>query len=280
METKTDWKEVIETAKASVGVEPRIGHVESIPFALVRGDERVDVLDDVLAARDKRADSPTRRKGKSTHTELASFIECVNRFQEKRSTIWADIDSLRLVAVFNYHPSGADPRKAGWCDHRAEYTAPRSPEWIAWTNAEGRSMSSEDFAEFIEQRMDDLTDGEGCVAPVGLLEVARNLQIHTKGVFLKKVNPETGEFHMIAKEEHDKETSTKIPRKFALALRVFEGGEQYRVEARIQFRCREGRAVFSYTLKRRAEIVRDAFQDVRDKVAAETKLTVFAGTPE
>jgi uncharacterized protein YfdQ (DUF2303 family) len=279
METKTDIGEVIKTAGDAVPIEPRIGHVETIPFVILRPGEKVAVLEEALAALECRADSPIRRSGVSTHTELASFIEHANRFKEKESVVWADIGRVQLVVVFNADPAGSNAKKAGWGDHRSQYTCPRSPEWLAWTRTAGISMSSEKFAAFIDKHMDNLTDGEGAASPIALMETARNLQIFTKGTFLKRVNPETGEYHMVAKEEHDKENSTKIPRKFCLALRVFEGGELYRVEARIQFAINDGCPSFSFDLHRADEILRDAFSDVRDEVKKETELPVFAGTP-
>lgn len=279
METKTDIAEIIKTAGDAVPIEPRIGKVETIPFVILRPGEHVAVLEEALAALERRADSPLRRTGVSTHTELASFIEHVNRYKEKESVVWADIGCVQFVAVFNADPAGSNQRKAGWGDHRAQYTCPRSPEWLVWSRNEDKLWSSEQFAEFIETHMDNLTDGEGAASPVALMETARNLQIHTKGTFIKKVNPESGEYYMVAKEEHDKQSSTKIPRKFCLALRVFEGGEMYRVEARIRFRITDGKPMFSYNLVRADEILRDAFDDIRATVKKETELPVFAGSP-
>lgn len=274
MEDRTDFTEIIKAAREGVPIEPRIGHVKSVPYAIVREDEGVQVLESVLRAVEQREPHPNRKQGTSRHFELASFVEHVNRFKEESSAVWADIDSMEVTAVYNEH----DKKRAGWRDFQAVYSCRTSPEWQAWLERDGEAMSNEAFANFIEERMEDLTDGEGMPAPIVLLEMARNLQVHTKGQFIRKVNPETGEYTMISKEEHT-EGTTKIPRRFALALRVFEGGDAYRVEARISFRVNNGRPMFSYTLHRAEEIKRDAFGHIRDIVAKKTNLTVFAGRP-
>lgn len=276
---ETDMHDVIVVAQDSMRIDGRVLKTidGGVPIAILREGEQVATLEEAMEAADRRADAPQRRSGVTLHSELASFIAHLKRYAEKHTTVWADTDATRLVAVYNDHPAGSDPKKAGWSDHRAVYEAPRSPEWSLWTQNADRMMSSEDFAEFIESRIEDLTSTEGCASPVELLETARNMQIHTKGTFVKMVNPDTGEYHMVAQEEHDKKTSTRIPKRFTLALRVFEGGDQYRVEARIRFKIVHGSPQFSYSLKRHQEILRDAFGDVRTKVVEETKLPVFAG---
>lgn len=277
METKTDVAEIVRTARDSVDVQHRVGKIETVPFVVLQPGEQIEVLDDVLDVLKKQQPHPERRIGTSRHFELASFTEHVNRFKIDASVVWADINKAQLVAIYDYH---AGPKgKAGWKEHRAIYDCRISPEWAAWEGNANVNLGSEEFANFIEARMDDLTDGEGMPAPVELLEMSRNLQVNTKGQFVRKVNPETGEYTMVNKEEHA-EGTTRIPRRFGLALRVFEGGEMYRVESRITFRLNGGRPTFAYTLHRAAEIKRDAFNDVRKAVGEATKLVVYAGTPD
>jgi len=271
---------IIDTAKQTVPIKPRIHTIDGIPFVLESSEEELNVLTEVLEAADRRQPSPVRRKGTSLHNEQQSFIEHVKRYAEPSTVIWSQADSAQMTAVFNYNPAGSDPKVCGWGDHRAGYRARLSPEWLDWIKNSGGAMSSEGFADFIEERVEYITDGEGCPTPIELLEVARNLQIHTKGTFIKKVDPSTGGYHMVAKEEQDAATSTKIPRRFALALRVFEGGELYRIEALISFRISNGTPSFSYKLLRQGETEREAFRDVRAAVEEATGLPMFAGEPE
>ena len=249
---------------------------EALPVALTHAKESVKVLTEVLNVREQRAMAPSRRKGHACLDDLESFVAYVNRHKNDTSVIFADPDQVSLTTYFNYHPEGGKEEAAGWCDFYAYYGCPIAPEWERWQTAADVWMPSEAFAEFIDANMDELTTGEGFPKPVEVLEMARNLQVHTKGTFAKKVDPTTGGYAMVCKEEHA-EGSTKIHRAFRLALRVFEGGAQYGVEARIKFRINSGAPSFCYTLHRAEEIKRDAFKAVHVEASAETELPTFVG---
>lgn len=238
--------------------------------------ELVDDLDQPLR---EAALGPPRRHGNMVLHEVDSFIEHVKRFAlPDQTTIWADAKDFSIQVVYDDDPAGGDLKAAGWRAHRARYTCPRSPEWLAWTALEGKEIRQEAFAQFLEDRLDDIASKEGFPKPAELLEVARNLVIHAKGAFKKTFDPVSGTGTLVCETEHGP-GSTRIPRAFVLGLRVFEGGEPYEVEARIRFAMREGTPIFGFVLHRRAEIERDAFNDVRKAVAAGTRMPVFAGSP-
>lgn len=237
------------------------------------------VIDELEQPLRMAALGPPRRTGMVTLHEVDSFIEHVRRFAlPEQTTLWADARDFSLQAVFDDDPAGPTLTAAGWRAHRAKYTCPRSPEWLAWTGLEGKELRQEPFAQFLEDRLEDIASKEGYPQAAALLEMARNLTINVKGTFKKTINPTDGTGTLTADVEHGG-GSTKIPRAFMLGLRVFEGGEAYQVEARIRFAMREGAPYFGFVLHRRAEIERDAFNDVRVRVAKGTELPVFAGTP-
>lgn len=247
-----------------------------VPVVTHDGDRRIVLARDVLDALDQRASAPRRLQGTSEHHELDSFIEHIGRFKADHSVVWADRKSVRIMAIYDYASNG-DPR---WAGHRAAYTCPLAPEWVAWVGKEGEGMTQDAFANFIEEHQHDIVGGDknGPTA-MDMLELARNLQIHIKGEFRKVIDPTTGTGALVVREEHG-EQSTKIPKSFRLALRVFEGGVQYAVEARIRFTLQNGRAFFGYVLHRREETVRDAFNEVIAKVRSSTGLPVYMGRPE
>lgn len=273
--SENQMETVIKSAKASVVANDRFAISRGIPVSIGR-DGEVRVMKDLLCEVEDRMENPARRKGQSRHTELESFIEHINRNKEERTTIWADVDSCSFSAIYNDHPAGDDPSKAGWGDHGAKYSCPLSPEWQAWLDSAGRDFTQSLFAQWVDERMDDLIEADDCPKPIELLEMARNLQVFTKGVFAKKIDPTTGQYALECKQEHTKE-STAIPRKFMTALRIFDGGDQYRVEIRLQFRVRDGQSWFSYSVHRSEELKRDAFGEMRTKIAETTDRPVFAG---
>jgi uncharacterized protein YfdQ (DUF2303 family) len=246
----------------------------------VRKDGEPFLMREVLDQFETERHKPRRRQGRFMVHELESFVDFVNRYQKAgQSVVYVDIRGFTATCVFNEHPAGAEPSEAGWRDHSVTYLCPRAREWQIWTAQEGKPMSQEAFAQFIESNLENLVGGakdEGMPLPTDVLEMTRDLQVHTTGTFKRKFDPTTGTGSLECSAEHGY-GSTKIPKAFLLALRVFEGGQTYRVEARPRFEIKDGRALFSYQLHRRAEIESDAFGDVRKRIAEATRLPVFAG---
>lgn len=233
---------------------------------------------DVLDALDARRETPLRRRGGLVLTEVASFVEAVNRWGSDRTVIYADASAFKLEAVTDDHPAGDEAVMApGWRGHRIAYTCPRSSEWQAWSAIDGKELPQVGFGDFLESRLEDLIAAEGYPRPLEMLEVARKLSIRTKGEFTRQHDPTTGNHILVSKSEHTSD-STPIPRAFRLAIPVFEGGLRYELEARIRLRV-DGAAFFTVVLHRRKEIERDAFMAVRQSVASDTKRLVLAGTP-
>lgn len=250
-----------------------------IPVRRIRGPNGIDSLEvmrDVLEVSDARAPGPQRRRGTAILTELASFIGHAQRYLSPSSVVFADVEEFSMTCVFNEHPAGPTEAAAGWRDHRAKYTCPRSPEWMEWTRLDGKELDQDAFADHIECMLESLIEGKGYPAPTEVLQMARELTVLTDGTFQRQVNPTTGASILVNKTEH-KTGSTQIPRAFLLAIPVFDGGTRYQVEARVRFKLEDGSPVFSYTLHRRTEIERDAFMGLRVDVAADTGLTVLAG---
>lgn len=282
----SDIQAAVDAGEKSAHVDHRITDVLDIPVALVPAGMTVAVLDKVLATADSRADAPARRRGIAAHDEVQSFIDHVNRFKNEHSVIFADISTPKIIAVFNYNPAGGDPKSAGWGDHKALYKCPLSKQWQKWLANKEKIMSQDQFAEFIDANIRDLANpsSQGAIsteiaAPAAVVEMARNLIVHTGGTFQRTVNQTTGEATLINKTEHTSQ-STKIHRAFLLGIPVFEAGESYALEARVHFQLRDGRALFSYSLFEVEKVLRDAFDGVRAKVAEGTKLPMFAGSPE
>lgn len=257
-------------------------HGPSVPIRTVidpqNGCTRVEVFADALDALEARDTKPRRRVGRVAFHEVDSLIQYVQRFGREDTIVYANPGTFAVEVVLNEHPKGEDNTDAAWRDHRATYSCPRSPEWIAWCEHDGKPMTQEKFADFIESRLEDLRAAPGMPAPTDVLTMARNLIMRTKGTFERQINPTTGASVLVNKTETDT-GSTEIPRAFAIGVAVFEGGVPYQVEARVRLEIKEGRAAFAYVLHRRKEIERDAFQAVRAQIASETGKLVLAGNP-
>lgn len=283
--------EAITAGMQLAGIGPRLAFLEDpdregqpgakVPIALIDAEgknAKVVVLDDVAAAFAEQAPGPRRREGTVALTDEDSFIAFINRWGNDDTVIYANTDALAFVAVMDDHPQSFSVEATRWREHRATYACPRDPAWKAWIANDGVGMAQVAFADFIESRLEDLVRTDGCAAPLDVLQMARQLTIRTKGTYQRDLNPTTGDSILINKTETDT-GSTVIPRAFALAIPVFEGGERYQIEARVRFGFVDGAPRFSYTLHRRKEIERDAFNAVRRKIDGATGRLVLAGTP-
>ncbi|HUS27555.1 MAG TPA: DUF2303 family protein [Kofleriaceae bacterium] len=287
------------TAREGMDVNTRItewGHPDAadddsgpaVPVVLVtevdndgNAATRVTLAGDILAELDRRMPGPRRREGRVQLQDVQSFCEYLSRYQRPESSVvYANVSAMTFEAVIDEHPLGLpnDEIATAWRGHRAIYACPRSPEWLAWTAKDGAAMKQDEFADFLETRLEDMVTGEGFPKPVEVLAVARQLHIRTKGTFQREINPTNGDNILVHKTETET-GSTQIPRAFAVAIPVFEGGERYQVEARVRFSIGDRGPVFSYTLHRRSEIERDAFGGVRKMIAGTTKLPVLSGIP-
>ncbi len=242
------------------------------------GGKSVVAADDIMSAIDARAASPRDRRGSVRLSEVDSLIAYINRYKSTNTIAWANVEGFAFAIVLDDHPAGAPSAGAAWRNHRASYACPRSPEWQAWCALDGKWQTQEAFADFIESRLEDLRALDGYPKPLDMLSMARNLLVRTAGTFQRSINPTTGDGILVNKTETTAE-STQIPRAFLIGIPVFENGTPYQVEARVRFGLVEGRANFAYTLHRRKEIERDAFGDVRTKIATETGALMLAGTP-
>lgn len=287
MQNEADTRAAIEAGLTSAALDTRREFIpedaSSIPVVLLNAGQSLHVPKDLLAELEKRRPGPRRRSGTARHTEIESFIAHVNRFKGEPSAVFADSEKFTLTAVFDYHPAGPEVSSAAWGQHRATYCCPRSKAWVLWTENDEEMMLQEVFAQFIEDHLHDLTsgkdaDGKPYPQPLDVADFARRLMVTTKGTFTRQQDRRTGAYNLVA--TGDTETSIPVPEAFLLGIPVFDGGALYPVAARLRLHIDQGRPRLGYALHRRADIERDAFGDVRKKVAEQTSLPVFAGAPE
>jgi uncharacterized protein YfdQ (DUF2303 family) len=254
----------------------------AVPVGLVPHGMKLEVLTEAVRLSRKLADAPQRIAGKAEHQELDSFIAHLNRFKGAGSVVWADNNRVSLTAVVNY----ADRDKPAWGDHRSVYSCPLSREWGIWTANAGRPFSQDDFAEFLESHLPDIVgpgqgdDEKSYPQPIVLVQLARMLRIHVKSTYERSTNPTTGDCSLVAKTEQDEAQSTRVPPVFLIGIPVFEAGAKYRIEARLRLQLTDKKPLFSFILDQVEATKRDAFGEVRERVAKETGLPVFAGSPE
>lgn len=231
---------------------------------------------------------PERVVGTAVLESLASFISHVNRFRGSNTALFATND--QIVAVYDYH----DKLGPEWCSHRALYRFPKSAEWIAWAASDGRLMTQAAFAEFLEQRIMDVTlpaekDAEHfgelnytLATPAQLMALSRGLAVRVEMEAVARPVLSTGETEVSYKEQHTDTAGAplKIPGGLMLLIPAFEDGVRYRLPVRLRYRVQSGKVVWSYHLYRADVAIRDAVKDACEEVAEGTECPLFHGRAE
>lgn len=255
-------------ALATAGLKPV--QVEKTHHVVVpNGYQRVDLTAEV----EKAEAAPYRKKGTLVLSDVESLLKyCADQARQETGYIYADVDARALTAVFN--DSKAD---AGWRDHRATFKAELTPEAKRWIEKNEQPMGQTEFAEFIEDNFADL-QGEDAQ---NLLTVATTIQA-TSGInFSAAKRLQDGQTQLHYNETIDATAGAngefKIPKTFALGLRLFKNGDGYKLTARLKYRLNSGSVKFWYELERHERAIEDAFKGYVATVAEKSGYTVLLG---
>lgn len=223
---------------------------------------------------------PVRPTGTVVLQTLAAYIAFVTDYATPESRTFVDLTAGRFVTVFDYHARDAEQLiDADWCAFRAEYPAPRTPEFNDWQAKSGKAMTQEDFAGFIEDHLPDIVDPPAAE----MAEIARSLHANISVSFSKAHRLDNGETQLQYVEEIGGSAGAKgqlkIPQVIKLGLPLFVGSEAYAVEARFKYRIKDGHLTLWYELIRPERLIADALQTMAADVAAATTPAVYFGVP-
>jgi uncharacterized protein YfdQ (DUF2303 family) len=206
------------------------------------------------------------------HT-LSSLADYVSHHASANSAIFASRDCALVCGVIDWHTAGGPPsERAGWARHRVEYKLEHTPEWKAWTGINGKAMSQDAFAEFLEENLPDIIEPAGA----SVLETASTLSGKRNVQFLSSRNLGNGDVGLMWKEETDAgggvNGDTKVPAELKLKLPVYRGAEKattFDVKAFLRYRIREGKLTFEVKLWRPEKAIELAFDEVAAALASE-----------
>lgn len=161
---------------------------------------------------------------------------------------------------------------AGWADFTAGYNCPLSREWKRWnlhsqhaaeSNAK-KGMRQEEFMQFLEDNLPDISRPEAAV----LLAAVRSFEAKKDVKFKSSQRAENGDIVFAYSEETSQaEGKVSLPEAFELTIPVFEGGNNYVIEARLRFRIKDGGLALWYELVRPHKVLEHAFNTVRAQIA-------------
>lgn len=224
----------------------------------------------------KTKPTPARKSGTTHVHDVASLLQlCDDRRKEHadaQSYIYADLAARSITAVWNDSRQAHTP---GWRDDRAVFKAETTPEFRRWMENNGKKMSQEAFAEFIEDNAADLPDA------ALLLEVAGTLSAKTDIQFRTARRLDNGQVQLGYTESINTtagaDGALTVPKTFQLGLRIFKNGGGYLINARLKFRLGNGTVAFFYELDRPERAVELAFEGYVNDVREKSGIAVLLG---
>ncbi|MFZ1875036.1 MAG: DUF2303 family protein [Chania sp.] len=192
----------------------------------------------------------------------SSLIAYVKKYQDQRTVIFADKVKTRINAVLDYHSAPDCPE---WGKHTAVYDCPFSDEWKEWTESNKKGMGQTEFAEFIENHIQNIAPvSDTYSGPSGteLLEMVLVFQETRKSEFKSVRRLQDGTFQMAYTDEKDGGGNASLPEKISLAIAPFHNGNAYQVDARIRYRLRDGQLALWFELIEPKKIIEHAFTEI------------------
>jgi uncharacterized protein YfdQ (DUF2303 family) len=260
----------------------RVAKESAAPSQLAPGSIYVVVTDNQIREIDLTGDEhreyPRRKTGSVTVRDAASFQSYWDKHRDESSEIYADRERLTIEAILDAH--GGLEMLPGWRQHRVTLALKYSPAFTAWHTNDGREMTQEAFAEFLEDNRLDIFEP----AAAEMLEVAQSIQATTKVDFASGFRLTDGQRRISYTENVETRAGQKgelaIPTQITLRVPIFEGAEVAdELMARFRHRINNGRLMLAYKLDRPRDVVTAAFDGVVAQVAEATQTPVLRGTP-
>lgn len=221
---------------------------------------------------------PPRKTGQYVLTDVASFAGYLTKHGLPQTELWGSRTTAAIRAVINAHQQaevgqGLDGHgEAGWGDHTVTLQLRPSDDWKEWTAYDGKLLTKDQFAEFVEDHLPNFANG------AAFLELARS--------FRATINVEFGNAeHAGGKTtvNYTKTTEAKAGQKGAVAfpdaitigLYVYEGGKPYKLDARLRYKVTDGELRIGFKLQRPRDVEQAAFDEFVDEVQEATQRTVW-----
>ncbi len=222
---------------------------------------------------------------------LDTLIAFTERHSDSASEIFASKQNTKITVIID----GAEAKinAASWGDDRFGQEQFRgildlqtTQAWKDWTSISGNLYNQQEFAEFIEDHVDDI------VAPASgdVLEIAQSLQASVGVEFSSSNRLDNGETRVgyaeTVKAKAGQKGELVIPRELILALQPFEGVTELKgkvvkvaVTARFRYRLRDGDLRLGVKLIGIDKVLDLLWDQIVDELKARVTIPVFVGRP-
>jgi uncharacterized protein YfdQ (DUF2303 family) len=250
-------------------------HVELSAFAaqVTLVDRHKDRVTEVI---DLESMLPTPRRALGTtdlHTP-AGLVGWVNHVADDGALLlFADVHRLAVTAVLN-PGTQAEP---GWGDLRGQLAVRRHPSWAAWVGIDGKLLTQEDFAVFVQEHASDISNPTA----LDMLEIAETLSLNVGARVSSAVRLRDGQRHLVFDETIDatagSDRELDIPAEIELGLPIFEGTDAIHVRARLLYRKAGTGVGFAVQLINRVDVERAAFEQLAADIATQLHVDAIDG---
>lgn len=272
IDAQTEAEAVAQIAWA--GTDPNELDVDKVYSLVVPRGADAKTLD-----LEKFQNNPRRKTGSVKFYDAESFSAYVNLHKGDATQLYRNdiaVDMPTITAFLNDHSSDS----AGWQDHTATLLMERTKAWKAWRAINRKLLDQSDFAEHIEEHIEDIAEPSGAL----MLEIAQSFQAKTNVEFRSGTRLQDGQQQLTYNQETTASAGSQgemvIPTHITLGIAPFEGSDAFRLEARLRYRISDGSLKLGIILNKADEMVRAAFQDVTAKVEEGTDLTTLFGRLE
>jgi uncharacterized protein YfdQ (DUF2303 family) len=189
-----------------------------------------------------------------TLQSLADYVEAFHSYL----VVFAN-DSI-IKAVLDYH---YEMEMVGNANHTATFHLSTTAEWRAWKAISGRQMAQREFAEFIEEHLDEIHSPP----PADVLTIANTLS-GKRNVSFSQVNDlANGDKSLVWEEKTDAKSAgdIRVPSKIVLRIPIYEGAEEettYEVTALFRYRIADGKLAYEVKLLKTERILKQAFERI------------------
>ncbi len=271
METTAKENIVQSAIEAGRQLGADIKDLNGTPIIIYSGNQLIKTFDELR-------DRPVRVEQTTHHTTANSFIDYFNDYADYKSVIFIDELSNKFTAIFDYHGGSDEP---GWKKHKAIYQMQATEDFKAWREHDGTKMTQEQFGQFIENNLPAIQEPPGA----DMLEIALSLQANTTLKFDRAIRLQNGQtqftYNEIIEGKAGPNGQMKVPEKFTLGLKLFRGGDAYKIEARLRYRIKEGNLALWYELIRLQDVIDANAEDTAELVIENTEdATIYYGIAE
>ena len=217
----------------------------------------------------------SRKAGTTTVRDAVSFLTYYAKHHDADTETYSDVERLSITAVLDAH-TGTSPRFGA---HRLSLVLRRTKAWEEWTGMDGKLVSQDIFANFLEDHLPNLVEPDAAT----MLEIAQSIKATTKAEFQSSSRLQSGERKFSFVEDTKASAGAKgdlaIPETFKIGVPPFEGADAYSMTARFKYRLDRGQLALGFKLEQPEERAKAAFADVLAVIAEGVGAPILNGTP-